>query len=88
MRKLFAFLTTLFISISSNTASARCLTDECAEDRISAIFLFLPLTIWGFFAWAAFSQDTQLNDKKKNTTMKIAVCLAFIPVWWITSLLV
>ena len=86
MRK-FAVLVFVFSALSINPAFARCYSDQCAEDRISAFVVFLPLTIWGVFVWAAFAQDMQVTDVKKNKNLKIGVLLAFIPVCWLTALL-
>jgi hypothetical protein len=85
--KRILFLTIIVSLFSMNPAFARCYTDQCAEERISAFFTFLPLIIWGFFVWAAFAKDMQVKEKKKNTQMKVIVCFAFIPVWWLTTLL-
>jgi hypothetical protein len=87
MKRLIVFLTFNFTLLAVEPASARCYTDQCAEDRISAIFTFLPITIWGLFLWAAFSDEFKGSDKTKDRTFQIIVCLAFIPVWWLTSLL-
>ena len=87
MKRLIVFLTFNFTLLAVEPASARCYTDQCAEDRISAFFIFLPLTIWGFFVWAAFSDGLKGSDKDKDRSFKIIVCLAFIPVWWLTSLM-
>ena len=87
MVRKFAALVIALCLFSISPAYARCYSDQCAEDRISAIVIFLPLTIWGIFVWSAFSQDMQGTDIRKNRNLKIGACLAFIPVWWLTTLL-
>jgi len=80
-------MSSIFTLSFVDSALARCYTDQCAEDRISGFFTFLPLIIWGFFVWGTFSEDFHGKDKTKNNSMKILVCLAIIPAWWLTSLM-